>query len=88
MAEKNDKTTGGYDLDFIEEPPDELLCLICMFPAKDPLQNDCCGKVFCTTCITKYREKKRECPNCRDTQGNPFKDRRGKFCCYCCLSNI
>ena len=65
----------SYDLDFIEEPQDELLCLICMFPARDPLQNDCCGKVFCTTCITKYREEKRECPNCRD-QGSHFKDRQ------------
>ena len=75
MAEKD----GGYDLNFIEEPPDELLCLICTFPARDPLQNDCCGKVFCTTCITKYREEKEECPNCRDTQGNHFKDKRSKF---------
>ncbi len=29
---------GGYDLDFVDQPPDDLLCLICIMLAKDPIQ--------------------------------------------------
>ena len=30
--------TGGFDLDFIDPPPDDLLCLICLLLSKDPIQ--------------------------------------------------
>ena len=70
---------GGYDLKFVSSPPDDLLCLICMFPAREALQNTCCGKIFCKNCINKYKERKKECPNCRDTQGNQFPDRRSEW---------
>ena len=41
----------GYDHLFVDSPPDELLCLICMLTARDPQQSTCCGKVYCKVCL-------------------------------------
>jgi hypothetical protein len=77
MAEKQ-QLIGGYDLDFVDNPPDDLLCLICLFPAKDAVQLNCCGKIFCHTCLSQYSKTKKECSNCRRTTGTPFNDMRSE----------
>ncbi len=40
---------SGYDYQFIEEPSDDLKCLICLCVARDPQQHGDggCGKIFC-----------------------------------------
>ena len=50
----NTANTGGYDYKWIEDPSDELKCLICLSVARDPQQhgNGGCGKVFCQSCIS------------------------------------
>ncbi|XP_064399375.1 TNF receptor-associated factor 5-like [Halichondria panicea] len=54
---------GGYDYKFIEEPADSLKCLICLLVVREPQQHGGCGKLFCKSCITKYRRN--DCPHCR-----------------------
>ncbi len=78
----NQVQTGGYECDWVESPPDDVKCQICLTVAKDPLQHSGdkgCGKIFCTSCITKHQKKSQDCPNCREqlTQ-SLFKDRRSK----------
>ena len=68
---------GGYDCDFLEPPPDALLCLICTFVAREPMQMDCCGRVYCKHCLTENRKRSVICPQCR-RQGNGFIDRKSK----------
>ena len=73
-------SVGGYDLNWLEEPPDDLKCLICLCVARDPHQHpgddtNECGKVFCHGCITEYRRKKTTCPNCQ-CRLTLFKDSR------------
>ena len=68
---------GGYDCDFVEAPPDELLCLICTFVAREPMQMDCCGKVYCKACLTELNKRSYKCPQCRE-EGNGFKDKKSK----------
>ncbi len=74
---------SGYDLHWVEDPPDDLKCLICLCVARDPRQhpgdddNDC-GKIFCLECITKYQRNKTTCPNCRQNL-TIFKDARSKL---------
>ena len=62
---------GGYDLSFTD-PPDDLLCMICHHVAKEAHQVECCGKVFCETCIKKAKERIGSCPNCR-AESSKFK---------------
>ena len=67
MASK-DTEDGGYDLNWIEEPSDELKCLICLYVARVPYQHgdeQGCGRVFCRNCITKFKKQQSVCPACR-----------------------
>ncbi|XP_064386091.1 TNF receptor-associated factor 3-like [Halichondria panicea] len=70
---------GGYDLNWLEDPPDDLKCLICLCVARDPHQHpgdttNECGKIFCHSCITEMNKKNETtCPNCRKNLTD-FKD--------------
>ena len=60
----------GYDCEFVNESPEDLLCKICHFPARDPQQtNLCCGRTFCAICLDKYMDSKildnKQCPFCK-----------------------
>ncbi len=73
---------SGYDLDWVEDPPDDLKCLICLYVARDPQQHPGdatkqCGKVFCADCITEHRKISNKCPNCRQYV-SVFQDSRSK----------
>ena len=76
--------TGGYDCNFIDDPPDELVCQICTLVALHPYQSTCCGRVYCKSCMDSYRHRqevttgnrKFNCPNCRK-RANTFPDKRG-----------
>ena len=63
---------------FVTEPDDELKCLICLGVARDPLQHEECGKLFCKECLEKVGRDK-PCPNCRDTKSNYYVDKKSKF---------
>lgn len=69
------KGLGGYDYKFTEPIPDDLLCLICTFVARDPQQLTCCGKIFCTSCLD-ILGKNQPCPNCRKEKWKSFSDKR------------
>lgn len=55
---------SGYDCRFVREPPDDLICLICTFVAREPRQVTCCGRVFCRGCLERHRVDSPKCPNC------------------------
>ena len=72
---------AGKTFLFVERPPERLICAVCQAPAHDPVQANCCGNVYCTQCIEKWKARSNSCPNCRSTeQSDPpfalFKDRR------------
>ena len=74
---------GGYDYDFVETPPDELVCKICQYPARDPRQtNECCGQTFCAMCLGKYMDSKildnKQCPYCKTVPFTFMRDARTK----------
>ena len=72
--------SGGYDYQFVEEPSDDLKCLICLCVARDPQQHGegGCGKIFCTSCIDYHKKTNDKCPNCRKVM-TTFKDERSKW---------
>lgn len=64
---------GGYEYNFVEAP-DELLCMVCHHVAREAHQLECCGKVFCKTCINDDRIS--SYPNCREPSPRIFRDLR------------
>ena len=68
---------GGHDLNFTE-PPDDLVCMICHLVAREAQQVECCGKVFCRSCIEKVRTRLGSCPNCRKLAPKIFVDLRSE----------
>ena len=70
---------GGYDFDFVGDVPAALQCLICTLPARDAQQVDCCGKIFCQSCLIILKKSKNcGCPNCRSQTFKSFADKRSK----------
>ena len=50
----------------MKSPPDRVLCLICMYPNRDPYITSCCGHTFCKSCVDILKEAKFvSCPACR-----------------------
>jgi len=70
----SEETSGEYEHKFVDIP-DDLICVVCQFVAREPHQVDCCGKIFCKLCIETANERFGKCPNCRGT-ANSFVDRR------------
>jgi TNF receptor-associated factor 4 len=68
----------GYDHQFVEPPPDDLICLICLCVARDPQQINCCGKVLCKGCLEEHKKNSTVCPQCRKNI-NSFADKRSKY---------
>lgn len=76
--------TGGYDCQFVTEVPSTLQCLICTYASRDAHQIECCGKVFCRSCLSKLkRTEHRACPNCRKDKWKSFPDKKSNFEIYC-----
>ena len=77
---RSESKFGGYDYQFVEEPSDDLKCLICLCVARDPQQhgNGGCGKIYCKSCIDQYMMINDKCPNCRKVI-TTFKDERSKW---------
>ena len=59
---------GGYDYTFVDTPPDRLVCKICHLPSRDPHLTDCCGTIFCKSCLERARQAttvSTACAHCR-----------------------
>ena len=74
-------SVGGYVCEFVETPPDDLMCLICTFAAKDPHQLTCCGKICCQVCLEENKKSSmtNKCPQCRGDEVNSFADKMSKY---------
>ena len=57
---------GGYDYEFVTNPPDELICSICLSVLRDPNLTSCCGNHFCQSCISRIKNERNPCPLCQE----------------------
>ena len=62
---------------FVSEPDKDLKCVICFEVARDPLQHEECGKLFCKGCLENYGKGK-PCPNCRKKGSQYFRDNKSE----------
>jgi len=59
---------GGYEYDFVDVPPDRMMCKICQYPCRDAHLTNCCGAHFCASCLKQTRKGSavnKSCPMCR-----------------------
>ena len=64
-----DDVGGGYDYRFVNTPPDRVICVICNLPSRNPHLSECCGHVYCKSCIDKTKASSyTACPMCADAK--------------------
>ena len=49
-------TKGGYDVKFLEDVSDHLICVICQLVFRDPVLFVECGHKLCNTCYEDLKE--------------------------------
>ena len=52
------------DFLFVEPPPDDLTCPICLNVQHEPVLTSCCGNHFCHSCVKQVSHDQRPCPLC------------------------
>lgn len=67
---------GGYGYQFVKSPPDLVMCVICHLPSKDPYLSECCGHIFCRSCLHHCNTSTRACPMCKDNRFNTFSNKQ------------
>ena len=73
--------TGGYDYQFVQTPPDMLICKICHLPSRQPYLTGCCGHTFCKSCVECLKESTilpSTCPVCRSEQFTHFPNKQNE----------
>jgi len=73
--------TGGYDYQFVQTPPDMLICKICHLPSREPYLTGCCGHTFCKSCLECVKESTvlpSSCPVCRSEQFTFFPNKQNE----------
>ncbi len=64
--------------EFVDKVPEDHQCTICTSILTDPIQNECCGQLFCDGCLKEWLQKQKTCPHCREANFNFIKDKRTK----------
>ena len=68
----------GYDCAFVRNPPEEIQtdCPICLLVLRRPSQLECCGNLFCGSCLNKaLRDGNNSCPMCKRRYPTVFIDK-------------
>ena len=47
---------SGHDEQFVEPPDEDLQCIICFLPLKEPVLTKC-GHRFCSQCLEEYMRR-------------------------------
>ena len=68
---------GGYDCKFVESPTEDLetKCDICLLVLRNPHQTQCCGSLFCESCVEWVQQQKQPCPECNEAEFSTFYDK-------------
>ena len=79
---------GGHEYQFVEEPPKDLKCSICLSVLRDPHLTSCCGNHYCETCINLIKSESKPCPLCQKANFNSMLDKSlcrkvNELCIHC-----
>ena len=91
MAITTPNIIGGYDYSFVDVTHDRYICNICHHPSRDPYLSECCGHVFCKSCLDntkKVASIRNVCPVCQSEEFVTFRNKQAdreirSFHIYC-----
>ena len=63
----------SYDYNYVEPPPDRLMCKICQLPCREAQKSECCGHVFCKRDLEKMKTATAVSYSCPICHIEPFK---------------
>jgi len=73
----SDTTQGGYGYRFVNTPPDRVVCVICHLPSRDCRLSECCGHVFCKSCLDETKALGYSaCPMCKEIKFVTFSNKQ------------
>ncbi|XP_064391100.1 TNF receptor-associated factor 4-like [Halichondria panicea] len=72
LAGEMAKFSGGYDNDFVDQPPKSLECSICLLTLRNPMVISCCGNHYCEACIGQITNNRKPCPLCNSPDFTTF----------------
>ncbi|XP_065901180.1 TNF receptor-associated factor 4-like [Dysidea avara] len=73
----SDATQGGYGYRFVNTPPDRVVCVICHLPSRDCRLSECCGHVFCKSCLDETKALGYSaCPMCKEVEFVTFSNKQ------------
>ena len=69
---------GGYEYQFVNTTlPDRFSCVICYLPSREPYLTECCGHVFCKSCLDRTKASEyTDCPMCNDKRLVTFSNKQ------------
>ena len=71
------KNQGGYDCEFVTQPPDafQVECPVCLQILREPCLISCpCGQKICRECVEQIKEDDKPCPLCNKTDFTYIRD--------------
>ena len=78
MAIATPNVIGGYDYNFVDTPHNRYICNICHLTSRDPYLSECCGHLFCKSCLDNVKKAaaiSNACPVCRDEEFKTFRNK-------------
>ena len=80
------KGASDYKYHFINSPPDDVVCPLCLDIVEEPYQFTCCGQHICKKCKDKFKQQAtttrtntsrqtRKCPMCRQSKYSMLPDK-------------
>lgn len=69
----------GCEFNFVENPPDRVVCKICHNPCQNAHLTGCCGAHFCYSCLQQLKKGtavNKACPICREERFKIFPNKQ------------
>ena len=64
---KPKRNSDEYEYEFMDTPPEDIHCPICLLVLQEPYLTSCCGNHFCKKCIERVKGSWQPCPLCKSS---------------------
>ena len=71
--EEAEEAEDSYNYEFVEPPPNRLICYICYFPCREAQLLECCSRAYCKSCLDKWEKSLTDNHVCPTRCSEPYK---------------